>query len=415
LSGLIKKRVLFLVAFGFSKATVFFAPLLLSNVLTLQNLGILEYAMNIGFVGAAILNLGVPNAYPYFKLKRGFKTIFQGFNFHLLYVLVTSIIVVGYVLLFNNDEKLVLSILFIYNLSNQGFYSMRYKTNEIIVKAVIIDALFYVVLASSYLYMYFYGNTSIHVILIFSIFYSCCFAGIALFKQDWINLRANFKKHQKLIKYGKSVMVSGFLILLIANSGKIILEFILKDIELVGIFSFYFRMASFVVIIHQVLNIIYFRRIYTFSIKKLDSYFAAFLLIIATGAIVTFYLVPIIGEPYFVLFKTFQEYKDIYLILCFQMVFWIILANNENVIYREKLAAKMNIGFIISIGVFAILVGLLKSTLNFLIVVKFLYIFVVISVYIQFFILYKYKRIVLRKTIFISSCVFIISLLTILI
>ena len=77
-------------AFGVSKAIVFLAPLLLSNTLSKTNYGVLEYALNIAFIGAAIINLGVPNAYPYFKLKRKFQAIYTGFNFHFLYLLVSS-------------------------------------------------------------------------------------------------------------------------------------------------------------------------------------------------------------------------------------------------------------------------------------------------------------------------------------
>ena len=97
-------------AFGVSKAIVFFAPLLLSNTLSTFDYGILEYAINIAFIGASIFNLGVPNAYPYFKLKRKFKDIYDGFNFHFIYLFLTSLLVFILVLIFKNESQFYLFI-----------------------------------------------------------------------------------------------------------------------------------------------------------------------------------------------------------------------------------------------------------------------------------------------------------------
>ena len=119
-----------MVAFGFSKATVFFAPLLLSNQLTKTDYGSFEYALNIAFIAASIISLGVTSAYPYFKLKRNLKTIFVGFKVFYMYLLVSSLILLCIILLFYNSFELILSVLFMYTLSNQMMYSTIDKTNE---------------------------------------------------------------------------------------------------------------------------------------------------------------------------------------------------------------------------------------------------------------------------------------------
>lgn len=411
---LLKHRVFFLMAFGVSKAIVFLAPLLLSNTLSKSNYGVLEYALNVAFIGAAILNLGVPNAYPYFKLKRKFQAIYAGFNFHFLYLLVSSLLALILILIFKNQTQLVLSILFIYTLSNQVTYSLRYKTNEKIIKAVFIDALFYVVLLGAYLYIFFTGNSNIKPIMYGAFLYSMIYMAITLKKSYKLEIQTAFKKHQKLIKYGKSVMLSGLFILLIANSGRIVIDFVFKDKELIAIFGFYFRMASFVIMLHQILNIIYFKRIYTFNTQKLDTIFVIFLSIIAFGVAATFSIIPKIGIHFFKLFETFSTYKSLYLVLCFQMIFWIVLANNENVIYREKLASKMNMGFMVLLAIFAVVVVVLKNTFSFIDVVIALYLLIVVAVVIQFYILHKFKKIKLTKTIVASILVFGLSLVLIL-
>lgn len=401
-------------AFGVSKAIVFFAPLLLSNTLSTFDYGILEYAINIAFIGASIFNLGVPNAYPYFKLKRKFKDIYDGFNFHFIYLFLTSLLVFILVLIFKNESQYVLSILFIYTLSNQVNYSLNYKTNEKIIKAVIIDALFYLVLICAFLYIYLTGDSGVLPVLYGAFFYSLIFIFITIKKTYKIPFQQAFKKHQKLIKYGKDVMLSGLLILIIANSGRIVIDFLFNDKELIAIFSFYFRMASFVIILHQVLNIIYFKRIYTFNTKKLDTIFVVFLTLIVFGVLITYFIIPKIGIQFFKLFETFSTYKKLYLVLCFQMIFWVALATNENVIYREKLASKMNIMFVFLLVIFTIIILLLKDIFNYTNVIIGLYFLVVSAVMIQFYILYKFKKIKFKKTIYMSIIVFGLSLVLIL-
>lgn len=404
---------MFLVAFGVSKATVFFAPLVLSNSLSESDYGTLEYAINIAFLGAAILNFGVPNAYPYFKLKRKFKNIFSGFNVHFAYLLVTCLVSLISVVLFVNKIEYVLSILFTFTLANQVNYSIREKSNENIIKAVIIDSLFYIVLIAAYLYIIISGNNSISSIVVFSSIYAVSYMLITIFKQK-NTVKTDLKKHRKLVKYGVNVMVSGLLILLIANSGRLLIEYLFNDKELVAIFSFYFRMASFVLIAHQILNIVFFKKIYTFNVHKLDKYFTAFLALISLGILVTYFAVPYFGSSFFKLFESFNTYKPVYLILCFQMFFWIMLANNENIIYREGIASKMNTGFIIILLVFLGVVVVFKNKLNFFKAVLVLYFLIVLANAVQLLVLYKAKQIKLIKTTIFGLLIFIISLACIL-
>ena len=71
----IYKKSLFLTAFFFSKGVVLIVPLLLSEGLNKRDYGIIEYGLSLGLILATFLNLGVPSSYPYFKLKRNYKTI----------------------------------------------------------------------------------------------------------------------------------------------------------------------------------------------------------------------------------------------------------------------------------------------------------------------------------------------------
>jgi len=410
----LRNRWFFFIVFALSKASVFFAPLLLSNVLTKQNYGTFEYAVNLAFIGAAIVGLGVKSAYPYFILKRKYKSLRNGFKFHYVYLLFLNVLLLITVILWSNKTEYILTILFIYTLSNQGLISLIRKSNEKIVSAVIVDSLFYIALILAVIYSIISGNKSLTVVVTFSSLYALAYLIYALSCLGVLT-HENYKKHNKLIKYGKNVLVSGLLILLIANSGRLLVEYFFNDKGLIAVFSFYFRMASFVLIFHQVVSILFFKKIYTFKLDKLDAFLFKFMALVALFAIISYFLVPLVGVYYFKLFETFEQYRMVYLIFCFQMYFWILLANNESVIYRENLAHKMNIGFIGLIFFFLILVFFTKDIFDFRQTVFLLYLLIVAAVAIQLTILYKFKKILLSKTLMCSALVFLSSIILIVI
>ena len=76
---------LFVIIFGFAKATVFFAPLLLSNLAgNAETYGYVEYLLALGATISGVFNLGMSGAYPYFNIRlkeQGYTSVFY---FHLL-------------------------------------------------------------------------------------------------------------------------------------------------------------------------------------------------------------------------------------------------------------------------------------------------------------------------------------------
>lgn len=377
-----------------------FAPLLLSDedILSKEQYGILEYGLSAGIILAALVNIGVPNAYPYFKLKRKFTTLFEGFYFHFIYLLVVNLLLALVVWQFLPQSQYYLAVIIAFVFANQATYSMFRKSDEKIISAVIIDALLYATLLLGFIYIEFFnGPHEIEVVLQFLLVYAAIYVVLTILKFRSISKEA-IRKHQKLIKYGKSVMVSSFLILLIANSGRIVIDLVLQDKTLVADYGFYMRWGSFVVMLHQVLTLIYFKRIYTFPPAKLDNMFFLFIGLIVLGSILTYFIIPEIGPYFFSMFDSFESNKQLYLILCFQVIFWIVLANNENVIYREKLATKMNYAFGSLVVFMTAFILFMKNRLGFIDLTLVLYAMIFVANLLQFYILYKYRNIKLVKS-----------------
>src|SRR5688500_5021400 len=64
------QAAVFLLAFALGKGSAFLGPLLLSQVMSIQDYGTAELGLSIGVIGAQILSLGIPGAVPQLVLIR---------------------------------------------------------------------------------------------------------------------------------------------------------------------------------------------------------------------------------------------------------------------------------------------------------------------------------------------------------
>ena len=89
----IKKHSFFVLVFTLAKATVYFVPLLIADVLSGTHFGILEYALaGLGMIVNTVINLGVPGAYPYFILREKRLELQPSFKLHVLVLLIPFVI-----------------------------------------------------------------------------------------------------------------------------------------------------------------------------------------------------------------------------------------------------------------------------------------------------------------------------------
>src|SRR5690606_37597013 len=93
---------------------------------------------------------------------------------------------------------------------------------------------------------------------------------------------------------GFPVVFSSIFVLIVTTSGRIFVEFFI-DTYAVAIYSFYFRLASIVVILYQMVSVYFYKQMYVLSHRKLDLYFGVFLAVILFAGSVSFFLVPLVG------------------------------------------------------------------------------------------------------------------------
>lgn len=363
----LKNKFWFFLAFVFNKGVVFIAPLFIAEIISKEAFGVLEYALaGLGMVLNTFLSLGVQSAYPYFKLRVKATHLTNAFQLHYVWLLVFFIItqIAYYSLGFSIQYYMALNVAYV--VSNQVYISTQLKTNERITLAVFFDSGIYISLLFFGILAYFNWlsatiETFNNIVLVYALAY-VLHAIINLIKLD---KKAVLQNYITLLKYSLPVLIGGLLVYFLTVSGRILIEYFLQDFELVGVYAFYFRLSAIVVMIFQVINIAFFKKMYEFEPKILDQYFSlcfVVLYVISLGAfLVTPYFVPYFSEFYK---TTFVAYKGVYFLLSCQMVFWIATALLSNIIDREKLAPRNNSAFLILLVLFIISLIVLKPYLS---------------------------------------------------
>ncbi|HIP49378.1 MAG TPA: hypothetical protein EYG92_10505 [Lutibacter sp.] len=340
-----KKNIFFLFAFVLAKATVFLTPILIAESLSKADYGVLEYALaGLGMLVSAAFGLGVAGAYPYFILKKKELSIENGFVLHpfwLVFLLILNQIV--YYLFQGYAIEYYMAINVAYLISNQMFYSTQLKSHEINTKAVLVDAGLYIVLLTSLGFGLMTKSISIELFNKSIQFYTVFYVVYAVYKYFKTEHRLITTHYKKILKYSVHLLLSSFLLFAITVSGRMTVKEFIGD-EAAGIYGYYFRIAAIVVMIHSIISILFFKKIYTLDPKVLDKYYAMFLAFIFTTSLVVFWVAPYILPDIFDFFKdTYQPNKWIFFILSTQMVLWIATALLSNIITRENLLKKNNI------------------------------------------------------------------------
>lgn len=351
----------FTLVFGFVKLNAFTAALFLSNFVdSVSDYGLFEYALTIGFMIAVPLDFGLNSAYPFFNIKLGRRDYKAVFYFHGLLVggIMLSIYGIHEFIYEFLPTKYIFALLIGGIVSVQALSSSILKSHEVLVRAVIFDGGLFIALNAYNLWLYIFGGAFDveHLQTCFAIYLFGLTAGYGfLFWQEQSDF--SFKKYFETIKFGKHIVFSAFLIICLTGSARIFIEWFL-GLETVGYYGIYFRFAAMTVMLHQVVNIVFFKKMYQAEAETLDLYFAVFLQVLVFGALLLWQLIPpIFGEYVKMLQDSYETYQRLYLTLSFQMVFWISLALNENIIYREELSKKMNKGLVF------IIIGMAASML----------------------------------------------------
>lgn len=345
-----------MLAFGLSKASVFIGPLMLSSFMTNSEYGKMEYSLGgLGFILNTILGFGIPASYAYFLLSKKDETVKIGYSLYVLFLVAYFILIQGSYFIF--PRYIYLSLTISYILANQVFYSYMFKTHGKSVYATLMDGGIYFILI---LVTIFYNLIDIGLefdTFYFPMFiYGLGFALVGIYKNKSIDFREAWIQLKKIIPYSLQLLISAFLIILLINSGRFILEFYSNDFEEIGIFGFYLRISGISLVIFQMLFIMYFKEIYTYNFKRLDFIFTIFLGLILIYSLTSFYMLPPFLKHFSVFFNdSFEKNKVVFYALTFFTFFWTVYNIFSNILVREGLVKEFNYYLLSILVIFAMI------------------------------------------------------------
>jgi O-antigen/teichoic acid export membrane protein len=398
------RHLIFVLSFITAKGTVFFVPLLLADSISQNDFGIVEYSLaGLGMLMNSFLDVGVSAAYPYYTLKKKDKEIESGFELHVMWL--------GFFLMINHAlyalgvYGLIIFMTFTisYIISNQNFYASKLKTKEKANTAVFISSGVYFVLLALVGMSYLGGLTlSIQSINFWIQSYALVLFLYGCYRFFKYKEKDILKKYLKILKFSVNLLVSSILLFSITVSGRILVEYFF-DFDKVAVYSFYYRLATIVVMIYQVVAILYFKKIYTQSPKILDKYFSIFFVFIFSLSFIFYFAAPYIVPQFSTFFKdTLVFSKELFFILSCQMVMWIATALNSNIIDREGVAKVNNYRVLVLLSIGLGVLMLCKNIMTLELLVLIIYTFFYFTVLTQYFSLYKKKIFFVKSGIYLT-------------
>ena len=355
----LQKIGLFAIVFGIVKINSVAAVFILANLSpSMATFGMIDYALALGLILAVPVNAGLTGAYPYFILKQK-KTNYESvFFFHAWALSLLFLLCYGVLLLLGIDipATLILTLIIMVVFALQIMASVILKSKEQIFTALFFDAGFFLLLNAYNLYLFLTGAD-----LRIEVLQNCLLIYLLLLNTYFFSKMGKVRNfdwtiYKEVLSFGWPLVTSSLLIMVLTGSARIIIERFI-GMEAVGIYGLYFRLAAMIVLLYQIVNIAFFKKIYTSNPRQLDRWFKGFLLYISLFSLAFFILVPIVILPFVKIIQTtWQTHQSLYGVLTFQIFFWIALALYENIIYRENLSRSCNVAFSTLIAVMLLVI-----------------------------------------------------------
>lgn len=354
------------ICFALAKGTAFLVPLLAVRLMSLADYGFLETSFAWGQQLTTLLILGLPAAYPFFILKQretAMQFYFWGYCCLLFVIAVLDLLFyLSGIVALQPYFILLLAALF----AMEKILSSMLRTHGLGRVGVLVDSLYYFGLGLALLIIYFRPSGSffpILCILLFLLLLSLAVWSGVMLKSRIRHFRKNIggAAVKKLLSYSVPLIFSGIIIYWLVACSRIYLSWLLGN-EIVGIYSFCFRLFAIAILIYQFSYIMFFKKLYIVSAENLDRNFSILLGTVFVCSICCFAIFFLI-KP---LFPSVRYEKLVLVLLelsCF-MPIWCAAALNEGIIARENQIVRMNLVLLPQIILFPLLIFCLRSKIT---------------------------------------------------
>jgi hypothetical protein len=346
--------------FILAKASVFFVPLGLSIAMDSASYGAVEYSMAWSSSVALMLGLGLPGSIPYFLLKRQRPEYFSTIQLFALGVGVIGVIAGLGLLAFPIHPYFVLGVFLTGSIVLQGVQSSRLKVADRPGAASFVESGIYLAMLVGLGVALISGSlvNVRHLYVMMGAWLLLLLVSVHRKFSSTIPLKKHFRRFRKILRFGVPLVLSSLFMALLTGGGRLIAGSLLS-LEEVAVYSFFYRLCASCIVLHQLLTVLLFSRIYVANPKDLDRYFSTISMIVALCAalfcVSCSYALPGL-MPAFARYSRFNG--GLFWLLSLQMVFFAGIAQCEFIVNREKkaveqiavLAIAVGVGFLVCVG-----------------------------------------------------------------
>lgn len=316
-------------AFLLGKGTQFFAPLLLANILSVEQYGLLEFAMSIALAMVSALSMGTFTFIPR-QIVQQEEWISRNALYRYLIVVSLILIIVSY--FFGSDSPpnaTQLSLLFCGILLLQGGLSATLKSFQKRSMAMILDSILWVVIILSVWIPFTGTKSSIDATLLIS-------CGVYFFLLTYLIWRNKDRNEEvkksfnfQYLSAGIKITIIGFCSVAIAVSGRSLVGLIF-NVEQVGLYSSLYRVAILPIIVHQFIILYLFKHAYESQDKKFSNFGSLVFLCTSFSALMVWLVVPYCDFVFGLAFEnSMSSNADLFLLLLVNCPIWSAIAINE--------------------------------------------------------------------------------------
>lgn len=411
------KELIAFVTYSIVKSIGFITPLILSNKLIIQDYGNYEYALNLASIFSMFVGFGVASSLPYFLLTRKKPKYIEVHRIQTVVMGIILLCALGlYFIMPNANIMIFLTAIITISLVFYSNLATIYKITERPAFASVAESVpnlsvLFAILLLTFLSL----NLNLQSIMLAIAVSAFCLSIVEATKIDWRfkAFKNNLLRFTKSFKFGAPLIFNSSLMFILVSGPRLVSGQFFSITE-VAVYSFFYRLAFAVLIVHQLLVTIFFKKMYQLENNAIDNYFTKIITAIFLIGVTLFFALPPILDKYFVLMQQYHlTYLNIYLALTIQMVLWASIAQLEMIITRELLSPYFLKLMIVIVGCWlgvAFIVSELNLlTLTFLCRVQVIFFFIIFFKQIQ---LLRKRQIVLHKMKISGSILFILYIVS---
>lgn len=335
----------YLAAFGIARASLFAAPVLLANLVSISDYGQVETAQSLGSILSVLAAFGLSSTIPLILIQKD-----RSARWDTLLLMIaagsSTIIAIGVIggLIARDSGSLWFLVPFATaSLMLQGLWSTVLKAHGKGTAAVFVEASFWMAaLAGGLLYAGFGPSLAWLAGLILV----QCAILLAITIRTWLEVRAPFGLDdlRNNLQLAAPLLFTAILSIFVSTAGRAILSMVSPG-EAVGLYAVLYRATALPLVAHQILIIWQFREAFSWDEAKAGRLLALIVAAVAASALLLWLMLPplgwLLGQRFF---ETFSQHGAAAGIILAQTVLWSAIAMNDLLNSRLKIAGTVAVG-----------------------------------------------------------------------